>query len=387
MERRTFIRSGILAGVGASIGGSTLMSCGVTQSGRSPAMHLRWCGYNTTRPFTPDVDANGRIWFGSAEHFFHLDTQRMSVVEHETAFMEGHPLSTTICQNEKVYVLGQKSPDIYVYHPGNDVYRKHALPDPESNIWFGRRVDGDARIYLFVRNRGKLLVWDTEHDRGTEIPYPDAMDLWSGFHVPGDNAIYSFTLDAKPARLVRFDLKAQKFDPPIPAPEPGLEITGVNPIGSIVFCADRFTGRIFPYDFVHRRWEEPISIPGHGKVFGFIGMGTSYRGLALYCISSYKGTMKWDFGTNTYLSRGDENIGIDGKPHHFLNKYLLLDPETRTTSYLEAPEEPGKRYPLICYSMVHNDILYITGYDLGDVYNNPAPMGEREGELCVFHSV
>ena len=276
---------------------------------------------------------------------------------------------------------------MFVYDSDKKKYSKHELPDPESNIWFGVRVPNDPRLYLFVRNRSKLLVWDCDKEKGKEISYPDNMDLWSGFHIAGDNAIYSFTLDAKPCRLVRFDLITQRFDKPIPAPEPQLEITGVNPIGDSVYCADRFTGRIFPYNFITRQWGKPIAIPGHNSVFGFIGMGTSYDGLALYCISTYKGTMQWDFNSNKYLSQGDENIGIDGKPHHFLNKYLVYDPRTQQSGYIEAPEIPGQRYPLICYSLVHQNRLLISGYDLGDVNNNMAPMGEREGELCVFHTV
>jgi hypothetical protein len=97
--------------------------------------------------------------------------------------------------------------------------------------------------------------------------------------------------------------------------------------------------------------------------------------------------MKWDFATNTYLSTGDENIGIDGKPHHFMNKYLVYSPEEESFGFLEAPEIPGKRYPLICYSSVQNGKLIITGYDLGNIRREGlAPMGTKEGELCVFQS-
>jgi hypothetical protein len=152
------------------------------------------------------------------------------------------------------------------------------------------------------------------------------MDLWSGFYVKDDHALYSFTLDAKPCRLVRFDLTKQAFDAIIPGAEPGLEITGVNPVGESVYCADRFTGRLFPFNLVRRKWGKAIPVPGYRKVFGFLGMGTTFRGLALYCLSMYKGTMKWDFNKNVYLSTGDENIGIDGKPHHFLNRFLVYDP-------------------------------------------------------------
>jgi hypothetical protein len=213
------------------------------------------------------------------------------------------------------------------------------------------------------------------------------MDLWSGFYVKADDAIYSFTLDAKPSRLIRFDLKKQKFDAIIPTPEPGLEITGVNPIGDHLYCADRFTGRIFPFNFVSRTWGKPLAVPGHRKVFSFMGMGTTFRGQALYCLSTYKGTMKWDFDRNKYLSAGDENIGIDGKPHHFINKYLVFDPPSGEFGFLEAPETPGKRYPLICYSLVCGDRLIISGYDLGDMRGTLVPMGEKEGELCLFQSV
>lgn len=387
MIRREFLEKSAITGAAMLLSNHGFISMATEKNLALPQMNLQWCNYKTTRPFQPDVDSNGNIWFGSAERFFNLDTKTMKVQEHETTFLQGKPLSTCICQNNNIYVLAQKSPFMFVYNSEKKQYAKYPLPDPESNIWFGLRVVNDPRLYLYVRNRSKLLIWDCESEKGHEIPYPEKMDLWSGFYIPGDNAIYSFTLDAKPCRLIRFDLAKQQFDIPITAPEPGLEITGVNPIGDSVYCADRFTGRIFPFNFVNRQWGKPINVPGHKTVFGFIGMGTSYNGLALYCISTYKGSMKYDFNTNTYLSKGDENIGIDGKPHHFLNKYLVFDPHTQECGFLEAVETPGKRYPLICYSMVHQHKLFISGYDLGDVQNNPAPMGSREGELCVFHSI
>jgi streptogramin lyase len=387
MTRREFLEKSTITGAGLLLSVNNLISMSNENRLALPKMKLQWCNYKTTRPFQPDVDSKGNIWFGSAEHFFNLDTKTMKVEEHDAIFLQGKPLSTCICQNNKIYILAQKSSHIFVYDPSQKTFSKYALPDPESNIWFGLRVANDPRLYLYVRNKSKLLIWDCEKETGHEIPYPERMDLWSGFYIPGDNAIFSFTIDAKPSRLIRFDLLTQKFDIPIPAPEPQLEITGVNPIGDSVYCADRFTGRIFPFNFVKRQWGKPINVPGYKTVFGFIGMGTSYNGLALYCLSTYKGSMKYDFDTNKYLSKGDENIGIDGKPHHFLNKYLVLDPKTHQTSFLEAAEIPGKRYPLICYSMVYQNKLFISGYDLGDVHNNLAPMGERQGELCVYHSI
>jgi len=387
MVRREFIEKSAITGTGLLLSASGLISMSNGKKFDLPKMKLQWCNYTTTRPFQPDVDTHGVIWFGSAEHFFSINTKTMKVEEHDVTFLQGKPLSTSICHNNKIYILAQKSPHLFVYDSRRKVFSKHALPDPESNIWFGLRAANDHRLYLYVRNRSKLLVWDCEKETGTEIPYPEKMDLWSGFHIADDHAIYSFTLDAKPCRLIRFDLQKQQFDTPIPAPEPGLEITGVNPIGDTVYCADRFTGRIFPFNFVKRQWGKPIHVQGHKTVFGFIGMGTSYNGLALYCISTYKGLMKYDFDTNKYLSKGDENIGIDGKPHHFLNKYLVLEPKTQQTGFLEAAEIPGKRYPLLCYSLVHQNKLFISGYDLGDVHNNLAPMGERQGELCVYHSI
>jgi hypothetical protein len=388
MDRRWFLEKSALAGAGLLLGKHIVSAMPAQKKIVLPRMKLQWCGFKTTRPFMPDVDHNGILWCGSADHFFSLNTKSMNVEQHETAYLENNPFSTCLCQDDKVYILAQKSPHLYMYHSVKKEFSKFNLPDPESNIWFGVRVPNDPRLYLYVRNRGKLLVWDSERETGTEIAYPEKMvGLWSGFYIADDRAIYSFTPPGEPCRLVRFDLQKQQFDAPISAPEPGLEITGVNPIGDTVYCADRFTGRIIPYNFVERQWGKPIKIPGFKKVFGFIGMGTTYNGMALYCLSSYLGSSKWDFDSNKYLSTGEDNIGIDGKPYHFLNKYLVFDPRTQEAGFLEAPETPGKRYPLICYSKVHHGRLFISGYDLGDVRGNLAPIGAREGELCVFHSV
>jgi hypothetical protein len=385
MKRRTFLKTAGLTGLAALAPAFSRQQALAGGGLILPKMKLTWQGHQTTRPFQADIDTEGKIWFGSSR-FFCYDPETRTTKLLDNAPLEGKPFSTCLCQGDKVYALTQKSPFVYAYHRSTGKFTQHALPDPESNIWFGVRVPGDPRLYFYVRNRSKLVVWDTELDKGTEIAYPEAMDLWSGFSIRDDGALYSFTLDAKPCRLVRFDLKRQAFEGVVPAPEPDLEITGVNPVGQKVYCADRFTGRLFPYDMVHRTWGTPIAIPGHKTVFSFIGMGTSYRGKAYYCLSTYKGTMKWDFNKNEYLSKGDENIGIDGRPHHFMNKYLVFDPASGESGFLEAPAIPGSRYPLICYSIVCNDRLIITGYDLGDVDHGLAPMGTREGELLVFQS-
>ena len=386
MDRRTFLKATSLLGAASLTPGFVRAASFGKPDLLLPAMKFGWQRWMTTRPFAPDHDERGRIWFGS-DKFFCYDPKTDITEMLENRPLDGKSYSTCLCQGDKVYILTQKSPDLFVYHQHKKEYVRHAFPDPESNIWFGARVPNDPRLFFYVRNRGKLVVWDTELEKGKEVPYPDAMDLWSGFYVKDDNALYSFTLEAKPCRLVRFDLSKEKFDAVIEGPEPGLEITGVNPVGESVYCADRFTGRIFPFNSVTRTWGEPLAVPGHGRVFNFIGMGTSFRGLALYCLSTYKGTMKWDFNTNKYLSTGDENIGIDGKPHHFINKYLVLDPGVGEFGFLEAPATKGVRYPLICYSLVCDDRLIITGYDLGDIEGDFAPMGQKEGELCVFHSV
>jgi hypothetical protein len=388
MDRRTFLRN-----TGIACGSTLLLPSALSLAGEAageniiPPMRFSWQGLKTTRPFAADCDTDGKIWFGSSERFFTYDPELRTTKMVDITPLGGKPCSASLCQGDKVYILTQKSPDLFAYHRSTGEFTTHPLPDPESNIWYGVRVPGDPRLYLYVRNRSKLVVWDSELDRGKEISYPETMDLWSGFYVPGDHALYSFTLDAKPCRVVRFDLKTQRFDAIVPAPESGLEITGVNPVGESIYCADRFTGRIFPFDFVHRKWKSPLHAPGHRSVYSFIGMGTSYRGKAYYCLSTYKGTMKYDFNTNRYLSKADENIGIDGRPHHFLNKYLVLDPVSRQFDFLEAPAVPGKRYPLICYSIVAGGRLIITGYDLGDVGHGLAPMGERQGELCVMQSI
>jgi hypothetical protein len=358
----------------------------IAQSGsltsKIPTMHLYWQKWKTRRPLTPDIDEDGKLWFG-CEHFFCSDLEKNTTEKIDNSFMKGKILSSVLCQGDKVYIVGQKLPYIFVYNKDKKSFKKCLLPDAEANIWYGVRVPGDPRLYLYVRNLGNMIVWHSEVDKGTVIPYPDDVDLWSGFYIEQDNAIYSFTLDAKPCRLIRFDLTKQKFDATILAPIPDLEITGINPIGDTLYCSDRFTGRIFPFNYINRKWGNPITAPGIGKEFGFVGMGCSYRGLALYSLSTYKGKMKWDFNKNKYLSNDEENIGVDDKKHHFLNKYLLFDPGTNKFGYLEAIVKD--RYPLLCYSLVHKDRLVITGYDIWDV-NRRVPDMEVEGELLLFHN-
>ncbi len=347
-----------------------------------PNMDLYWQKLKTRRPFAPDIDNNGMLWHGH-KNLFCSDPDKNITEEIDAAYLKDQYINNVFCYGEKVYIVTRKSPNIYIYRKDTKVWDQFSLPEPESNIWYGVRVPGDSKLYLYARNLGKLIIWDTESDKGTIIPYPENTDLWSGFYIEQDQAIYSFTLDAKPCRLIRFDLKKQKYDAIIPAPDPNLEITGANPIGNTLYCADRFTGRIFPFSFINRKWGEPVTAPGIGTEYGFVGVGCSYRGLALYCLSTYNGKMKWDFNKDKYISKEDENIGVDGNKHHFLNKYLVYDPEQNIFVYLEA--ESKGRYPLLCYSIVHKDRLIITGFDIWNP-EEKIPEMAREGELLVFHN-
>jgi len=348
-----------------------------------PQMDMTWQNQMTLRPYAPDVDDSNQIWHGHND-LFCTDAEKATTRKIDSTALNGLPLSTTLCCNGKVYILCQLSPDIYVYDPVSEQFTTEALPDSQSNIWFGKRLPGNPQLYLYVRNRGHLTIWDTELNKGRMISYPDNTDLWSGHYNPAEQALYSFTLDSKPARIIRFDIKKQVFEQPIPCPDPGMEVTGVNPIGDTLWCADRFTGRLYPYNWVSRSWGEPVSVPGAGTDFAFIGIGCSYQNLALYSLSTYQGAMKYDFNTNEYLSTPNEDIGLDGLPHHFLNSYLVFHPESHRFAYLSAPSN-DKRYPLICYSLVSGERLLITGFDIWSPEKGYPDM-KREGELHLFSS-
>ena len=387
ISRRDFVKQSLTMGAIACMPGMALnglVGCSSSVPGLAlPKMNLSWQGLQVKRPWAPDFDSEGKLWFGR-EHLYRTDPQTMKTEVIDCSSLEGLPLSAVLCQGDFVYILGQKTPWLHAWNKASREFVKFELPDTESNIWFGVRVPDDPKLYMYVRNRSHLAIWDSELNRGHTIPYPNGMDLWSGFYSPIDQAIYSFTLDAKPARLVRFDLKSQTYDRIIPAPDPELEITGINPVGHILYCADRFTGRIFPYDLDRGEWGEPQQAPGLGAKYAFVGMGCTYGDMALYSLSTYKGNMKYDFNTNKYLSTGDENIGIDGKPHHFLNEYLIYHPGSGTFDFLKANAGSG-RYPLICYSIVYDDQLFITGSDLWNTNKGYVDMAQA-GEMCIFHS-
>lgn len=384
MKRREFIKySGFLTTASLfSMMGIPSVKYSYPTSVKITGMKLYWQKWKTKRPYAPDIDNDGMLWYGR-DSLFCTDFEKNTTEKIDTTYLEGKPISSVFCQDNKVYMVAQKSPFIFVYYKDRKVFDRFSLPEPESNIWYGVKIPNSHKLYLYARNLGKLIVWDTEVDKGNTIPFPEDVDLWSGFYVKQDQAIYSFTLENKPCRLIRFDLKKQKYNAIIPAPEPNLEITGVNVIGDTLYCADRFTGRIFPFNYVNREWGKPAAAPGIGKEFGFVGVGCSYNGLALYCLSTYKGKMKWDFNKNIYISSKDENIGVDGKKHHFLNKFLVYDPKQNRFEFLEAKSKG--RYPLLCYSIVHKDKLIITGFDIWNK-KNMIPDMEKEGELLVFHN-
>ena len=144
MNRRDFLIDAAL------LGGATLLplnlGLGRGRTLQLPAMKFSWQGHKTTRPFAMDSDSDGKVWFGSAERFFCYDPVTRTSREIDSAPMRGIPYSTCLCQQKKVYILGQKTPFLHVYDSETQAYRKYTLPDPESNIWFGVRVPGDPAM-------------------------------------------------------------------------------------------------------------------------------------------------------------------------------------------------------------------------------------------------
>ena len=143
---------------------------------------------------------------------------------------------------------------------------------------------------------------------------------------------------------------------------------------------------------LHRRTgiQDERPIPGYGQEFTFIGAGIFFRGWQLSCLSTYRQTYSYDPASDGFSPRPgatDLDIGIDGHPYHFMDRFLAYHPISDTFDIL-APDVGPDRYPQMCYRKVVGDHLYITANEIWS-REKGRPLGAVEmlvGQLLLLQS-
>jgi len=101
-------------------------------------------------------------------------------------------------------------------------------------------------------------------------------------------------------------------------------------------------------------------VPGFSKQFAFLGGPWPHRGRYYFSLSTYNGT----------------ETGCDGKPHHFCNSVLELDPRRREFHFYTF--EAKDAYYQLAYMLSAGGEFYVTGTNIreADGRLNNARAGE-----------
>jgi hypothetical protein len=299
------------------------------------------------------MDDRGYIWIGnSTKTLFRYDPRNGAVeaIPMPASIPVGQFIASALAINRKVYLLLEKSPVLAVYHPESGNFTTAQLPSGKANVWYGTTAGRSPYLYLFDRAVSGLIKWDTRNDTYSLIPYPYQGPLpWTGVYVERENAIYCPIWNGN--KIARLNLTTSRFDGEYPTPWKDAEPTGLVPLGSQLYVSDHLNGRLLVFNLTSHSWARLIPLADYGKVFGFVGGGIDYRGIAYFSLSTYKNLA------------GDS---IDGKPYHFLDRFLAYDPRAGRFGYLLLPHPPHE-YPQTAYLLAGKDgQLYFFGQDIYD---------------------
>jgi hypothetical protein len=309
------------------------------------------------------MDNDGCIWLGSTHRVIYRYDPRTAAVE-EIKLPYDSSTSQAICVRDKVYLLGQSYPRLITYDRAKKTFSEVAYPSPRPDVWYGTEVVGWRYLYLFDRGSAGVIKWDTTGDTGKVIAWPYKTPLPSdGRYVAADGAVWCSVWDFtggqyQPVGIARLDTSRDQFTGFFAWDDAREE--PFADAASTLFYPHSLKGKLVPFDFRRKRWCKPVAVPGHGKRFGFIGMGTVHGGRWYFSISTYDG----------------DDVGCDGKPYHFCNGLLEWDP--KSGRFAVPTLEAKDAYYQVAYTLSAGGHFYATGNNIreADGTLNNARSGE-----------
>ncbi|MEW6754088.1 MAG: transglutaminase domain-containing protein [Candidatus Latescibacterota bacterium] len=334
----------------------------------------------TGRPYGVDVDVDGWLWegCGSPQQLtgHHLRTAELAHVPLPEA--GGRPVYQVFAwQGRLVLTLGE-APFYLVCDPVQRTCVRRAIPVARPIVWYGTRTPA-GKLLLYERSQSVVLVLDGPEARPRAVACPFAGQLASGW-AEDDGCVYSAL--EEPARLIRFDVAAERFTGEWPAPWPEATLSGRLTHGGVLYTWDTARGRILPVELATGRWHDPVPAPDHGRLYGFMGGGFGCAGKAYLCLSTYAHPSRLDPRTGKIVIP-DGPLTVDGRPPRFLDRLLVFAPETRAFDYLVAPEQPDG-IPLLCYHWTDGQRFAVTGMVIP--WAEPGVPGEMVGAWIVLQS-
>ncbi|MBI2194552.1 MAG: hypothetical protein HYU36_21445 [Planctomycetes bacterium] len=334
----------------------------------------------TQRPYGIDVDEEGWLWEGcgynrlTAHHLRTAELRQIAVPE-----MGNRPVYQVFAWEGKLVLTVGEAPFYLIYDTARGRCRFQEVSGERPIVWYGTKTP-NGKVLLYERGSSRVLVLDGPEARPRTVACPYAGQLAAGKAL-SDGLIYSCLAD--PARVIRYDPAAERFVDETAIPWPEANPSGLHDHAGTLYINDSAGGRIFVMETASRRWHDPIPTPDHGKIYGFMGGTFSYEGKAYICLSTYRHASRLDPKTGKIIVP-EGPLSVDGRPHRFLERYLVFDPSSRSFDYLVAPEQPDG-VPLLCYNWTDGKRFAITGMVLP--FEEPGVAGEQYGHWLVLQNV
>jgi hypothetical protein len=333
----------------------------------------------TYRPYGIDVDEADWLWEGCGYNRLSGHNLRAAeTVQIPVPAMGNRPVYQAFAWHGKLVLTLGEGPFYLVFDPVSRKAVRKQVPAQRAIVWYGTKTP-NAKVILYERSESKALVLDgpDAEPRAISCPYPGQLASGS---PQSDGLVYSVLTD--PARIARFDPVSEHFVDEIAIPFPDTALSGRHEHEGVLYFCDSARGRLLPLELATRRWLDPIPAPDYRKVYGFMGGTFSFKGKAHICLSTYAHASRLDPKTGKIILP-EGPLSIDGKPHRFLDRYLVFDPENRSFDYLVAPEQPDG-VPLLCYNWTDGKRFAITGIVIP--YAKPGELGNHVGPWLVLQS-
>lgn len=332
-----------------------------------------------SRPYAFDVDADNWLWEGCGANRIvghNLQTNALRVVPlREPGSWEVY---SVFAWQGKLVILVGKYPFYIVLDQATGKTVRHAIPGANPITWYGTKTPG-GKLLLFERSESKVLILDDPDANARVVPCPYQGEV--AFGSPGrDGLVYTTMTD--PARIVRFDVKQERFvdERAIPFPEAG--ISGRFEHDGVLYCADSAGGRLLALELTTGKWLKPIPTPDAGKVYGYIGGGFGFEGKGYFCLSTYRHRSRLDLKTGKVIVPKGRTT-VDDRPPRFLERMLVFDAASQKFDYLAAPAQ-ADGIPLLCYNWTDGKRFVITG--IVTPFVEPGVPGPEKGPWLIVQS-
>ncbi len=347
---------------------------GLAQAGEQPplTLHNVPIPVNSYRLLAMSMDDDGFIWTGLTHQVVHRYDPRTGKVEN-VALPYPATANSCICVGQKVYILGQTYPKLIVYHRPSKKFSQVDYPAAKPNVWYGSEVIDGRHFYLFDRHGAGVIKWDAQSDTGKVIAWPyQAPFPAGGSYEPRDKAIWCKIWDLargqyQPLGIARLDIGQDEFTGWYPFPEDGGNLKPFQDPATTFFFPVTLKGRVAPFDFKEKRWCQFLAVPGHGRVFGFMGGPMPHRGRYYFSLSTYNGT----------------ETGVDGQPYHFNNALLAFEPHARRFDFLTLPARDA--YYQVAYMLSARGEFFATGSNIRET--DRKLNRNRKGEVVFWQTL